>query len=480
MSRSTTSEANKAILKRWREHPEHFARDVFGLDLWSLQREAAAAVRDHPRVAIKSGHKTGKSKFAAVTAYWFVICFPEARVIMTSASARQIKSILWREITTLYHAARFELGATLSRSPETGVRFEDGREIVGFSTNEPERMAGISGRNVLFIADEASGIPEEIFEAIEGNRAGGARVLMLGNPTKLSGEFYAAFHTKRQFYKTITVSSASTPNVTGKGKPRPGLATAEWIAEKRLEWGEKSALYEVRVDGNFPSQGSNAVIPLALLETALERYREWLENPVQPPSGLDVGVDPALFGEDASGLAMRRGWLAYPIETFKNHDGIQLANAVIASVKQLAMTHEKVKIKVDVIGIGRSCFDQLNHSDELKKLGWEIYPVAASEKATSENFGKLRSQLWFAVADWLKDGGMLPCDSLLEAELVAVEYGFDTQGKREVQKKEVIKKNIGRSPDRSDALALSILRREQPKLTALHELEQYSTGSRRM
>src|SRR5204862_354817 len=129
----------------------------------------------------------------------------------------------------------------------TGLKSVDFREIVGFTAREAEAVAGISGRNLLYILDEASGIPDEIYEAIEGNRAGGARVVLLGNPTKTTGEFFDAFHAKARFYKTITVSSEQTPNVVTGRDEIPGLATRAWIEEKREEWRPDSALYKVRV-----------------------------------------------------------------------------------------------------------------------------------------------------------------------------------------------------------------------------------------
>ncbi len=115
---------------------------------------------------------------------------------------------------------------------DAGLQMADGREIVGFSTDSPERMSGISGANLLFILDEASGIPEPIFEAVEGNRAGGAKVIMFSNPTSTSGTFYEAFHRKRNFWHTIHISAEESPNVTGGQISIPGLATAEWVEEK--------------------------------------------------------------------------------------------------------------------------------------------------------------------------------------------------------------------------------------------------------
>ena len=247
---------NSTALKKvqaWRQSPALFARDCLGVSLWSKQEEICDAVVVHPRVAVRSGHKIGKSRAAAVIALWFALCYPGARVILTSASARQVRAILWRELRLLYNGAPVPLGGTWHDDPSSGLRFDHGSEIFGFSTDQPERMAGISGTDLLFIVDEASGVPELIFEAVEGNRAGGARLVLFSNPTRTAGTFYEAFTSKKNFWHGIHVQSTETPNATGTGNV-PGLATAEWCREKLLEWGPSSPLYEVRVAGTFPGR----------------------------------------------------------------------------------------------------------------------------------------------------------------------------------------------------------------------------------
>ena len=448
--------------ERWKADPALFAREALGVDPWSKQIEILRAVRDHPRVAVKSGHKVGKSTSAAILALWFASFHKDARVILTSASARQIRSILWREIKRLVRNADsrcIDLGANVYESPDSGIQWKDGREIVGFSTNEPERMAGISGENVLFIPDEASGIPDEIFEAIEGNRAGGARLVMFSNPTRSVGEFYAAFHGKREFYKTISVSSATTPNATGIGKLRPGLAGKEWVAEKKREWGEGSLLYQVRVEGAFGSQSERAVIGLALLEQSLEAWKALQPDDHQFDADvpLDIGVDVARYGDDESVIAFKRGNVGYPARVYRNLDGLELA----AQALQVARDHRgnaaKVRIKIDSIGVGASPFDALKaDSDGNPRLsGLTVYPVNVGAGATVPGYMRLRDQVVYELKEWLKDGGALCEDPTLEAELVAYEYSVDLGGKIKVTSKDDLKKTLGRSPDRADAFALA-------------------------
>jgi len=419
---------------------------VLGYEPWERQQELLLAVAEHERVSVRSGHKVSKSRSAGSLALWFVMTFAAARVIMTSASARQVKSILWKELKLLHRMARVPLGGVMHEAPDAGLQFPDGREIVGFSTDQPERMAGISGANVLFIIDEASGVEEPIFEAIEGNRAGGARIVMFSNPTRTSGTFYESHTAKREFWHTLHISSEESPNVKAGQIIIPGLATRPWVEEKRLEWGENSPLYDVRVKGNFPSQAENAVIGLALVEAGLRRWEE-----VNADAPLEIGVDVARFGDDETVIWPRRGAKALQPTIVRSLNTIEVAGKVLEVVRELRREGERPRVKVDVIGYGAGTFDQLQQFKEV-----EAVAVNVAERATAENYAKLRDQLWFACRDWLKEGGAIPADAKLEAELVGPVYSIDTQGRYKVESKDDMKKRLGRSPDRADALCLAI------------------------
>ncbi len=435
------------------------------MEPWGRQREILEAVAFHPRVAVRSGHKIGKSNSAEILAHWWAETRPDGWVIQTSSSGRQVKAILWEEFTKLYHRAKWKPGRVPAVDPGTGYRSSVGARVQGFATDEPERMAGFSGANLLFILDEASGIPEPIFEAIEGNRAGGARVVMFSNPTRTSGTFYDAFHSKRQFWHCIHVSSEESPNVLEGRVVVPGLATAEWVDEKRLEWGPESPIYQVRVVGNFPLQGSSAVVALGLVEEATERWRS-RESPPEGP--LELGVDPARFGDDESVIALRRGQRILELRAFQGLDGVQLAGRVLEAIREHLGPGEALPfVKVDSTGLGASCCDQLR---QVHQRDLVLVEVNASSAATDDTCHRLRDQLWFGVTDWLKEGGELPPDDKLARDLVAPEYSFDTQGRRRVESKEETKRRLLRSPDRADAVALAIhratvVRLPRPKVT---------------
>ena len=456
---ATTPKAPRADtnpFEKYRDDPVGFAEEVLGLTVWSAMRRILLAVRDKRKVAVRSGHKISKSTTAAIIALWRCLCREGSRTVLSAPTARQVKIIIWKELTRRHRNAR--LPGELFVDPGTGFRYRDS-EVFGFATNEPEKMAGVSGEDLLFIIDEASGVDESLYEAIEGNMAGGAGLLLISNPTQTVGTFYEAFTTKRHLWETIHVSSEETPNVLEGRIVIPGLATREWVEEKRADWGEDSPRYQVRVRGNFPTQSENTVIGLGLVEAARLRY----DAQEHPPTGaFTLGVDVARFGDDTTVLQPLFGLRPGAPATFAKQDNVEVAGHVMDFVQLLRQEHDypvaagAVRVKIDDLGNGGGVTDHLRHSERAQSLGIEVMPVTVSEAATADGYSKLRDQLWFALRDWLRDGGQLLPDSRLEGELLAPKYSFDTQGRAKVEKKEEIKKRMGRSPDRADALALAI------------------------
>lgn len=446
-----------------------FAIDVLGITPWSRQEEILRAVATYDKTAVRSGHKIGKSTSCAILALWWFATRERAFVILTSSVAGQVQDVLWSELQRLYRAANgvTVIGGSMHDQPNTGLRSE-GRRIIGISTNKTENMGGYSGAELLFIPDEASGIDEGIFNAIEGNRAGGARLVMFGNPTKMSGTFFDAFHDKSEFWHAIHVSSAETPNASGVGEPIPGLATKEYVEEKTRELGGPgNPEWDIRIGGDFPKQGRNSVIGLGLVENATKDWRP----PAIDDGPLEIGVDVARYGDDETVIWARRGKFLYEPRMLKSMDGHEVAGKVLEVVRELRgrtirrlgtsttsgesvedFEFERPLVKIDSIGVGASPFDVLRRSPEVKAVGVEVGMSADND----DDYFNLRSQLWFALQSWLAEGGKFKNDQKARGELLAPIYGFDARGRKKVESKDDIKKRIHRSPDRADAMALAI------------------------
>jgi hypothetical protein len=501
--------------KKYREDPVAFAHDILGVEPWSKQVEILEAMRDHSRVAVRSGHKTGKSNSAGIAALWFYCSWPDARVVMSSTTSRQVDTILWRELTMLRtrggrclackgeYEALLESGVhqieaderipkpcphsalidgEIGRLARTGMRSDDFRTISGFTAKEAEAVAGISGRNLMFIIDEASGVPDEIYEAIEGNRAGGARIVLFSNPTKTIGEFFDAFNSKAELYKGIRVSSRETPNVVEGRTVIPGLAERSWVEEKVKEWGENSPQFRVRVEGDFPVGEDGKIFSL---QAILEAEQRWHDAPFT--GRLFVGFDPA--GESGKGdemcLCPRRGRKALRFDTFRGLGEHDALHALLVVLMELRDEGEVPVVVFDAEGnVGskvhtalRDYLDDAPSGSKLREflrehqahplhklLGgslvkFDLVTVRSSEraKAKAKIFHLLRDRLAGNLEEWFREqDGAIPEDAKLSAELHILEWDKVDDGPQRLIPKREIRKILGRSPDRYDALALSV------------------------
>ncbi len=451
--------------ERHRLDPVAFSRECFGVNPWSKQRIFLRALLEYHKLCWRSGHKVSKSNTAALIAYWWACCIPNGRVVCTASTGRQVKHILWKEIRA-YRARAAKIGKLILPAvpldPSTGIQWDDGRYIVGFSTDDAVNMGGFSGPAMLFLVDEASGVAEQIFEAIEGNLAGGeeddpgaiAKVVLFGNPTNTSGQFFDAFHKQRAFWSLHHVPSWESPNVTGETRI-PGLATRHYVEQAKKKWGESDPRYQVRVAGNFPTQSATAVIKLGQVERGLERWPDTEES-----GRLHIGVDVARFGDDLSVAYPRRGKKALEPDVVNGFDEVEVSGMVLAMAHRLHIKGEPIPlVKVDVIGVGGGVASILRdakdkHGDPLV----QVVEVNVAEVAIDEDlYDSKRSELWFAIGEWLDDGGALhPDDDDVQGELIAPSYTFDKRGRQVVESKKDFKKRLGRSPDRADGLGLSI------------------------
>lgn len=450
---------------RYLHEPVKWCHDVLGLDLWSRQEEICEATDENQIVMVPSGQKTGKSTVAMVIALWWVCTRKRAMVIATSGNNQQVRSILWRELTRLVNGVQLDkaLGATLHVAPSSGFVFPDGRQILGFTAEDKEKMAGYSGDNLLFVVDESSGILDEIWEAIRGNLIGGGHALCLSNPTKTTGWFFERCTAMKDRQPVIRIDSRENPNYTSGEKQIPGLATREAVKELEEEsGGDGNIVFDVRVKGLFPKQGSNAVISAAAVEVAIERHASAKVDWTKP---IVIGVDVARFGDDDSVIQPVVGFYAFEPITFHGLDTKAMAGESRKVALQLAamrdqarmagepVSDEKPHINVDVNGVGAGVVDNIDPA------GVQVHGISGSERAIRDDkFVNRRSEIWFSIDEWLKLGGTMPKCARRDVELLAPVYRFGSLNRQQVESKDDIKAKIKRSPDHADALGLAVTR----------------------
>lgn len=455
---------------------ERFLRIRIGAELvpfrlWAKQGQLAKAIAAFRRVACRSGHKVGKSALAAALAIWWACTRPSARVILTAPTSRQIKKAVWYEVRRFW-ANSPDLQKIMPApglDPETGVRWADGRELFGFSAENADAVSGPGGPEVFVVIDEGSGVSLEVWEALQGIRAGGGKVLALGNPTQTSGWFFDAFHEKREGWDLHAIASTETPNFVEGREVIPGLAGREFEQEIRDDYGVDSPTYALRVLGEFPQSVANAVIGLGMVESARKAW----DGDLVEGNTVDLGVDVARFGDDDSAVAARVGYSLFSPAWFERehgikatvngYDSVRVANLVVQCLSVLPVVNgirRRVRIKIDCTGgYGEPVAAALRALQDRGELDpeIEIYEVNYSSSSSDDTkFPVLRDELWFGARPWFREGGALYPDGRLEAELMAATYAPDAKGRNKVEPKKDIKKRLGRSPDRADAALLAI------------------------
>jgi hypothetical protein len=323
-------------------------------------------------------------------------------------------------------------------------------------------MAGFSSPDALILVDEASGVADVIFEAIQGNLAGGAKLVLISNPTQVTGQFHDAFKRERDSWCLVHMSSEEVANDNAGPDRIRGLAELEWVNGRRRVWGVADARYQVRVAGNFATASSNTVVPLGLLEAAFDRWDPVVASAQGP---LRIGVDVARFGDDDSVVRGVRGFVALPAQQVHGYNSIEVAALVKFYTLKYSQPGQPVSIRIDAGGgYGGGVADQLIVWNDNGDLGQhvEIIEVNPSEAAIEPNkYERRRDELWFGVCEWLKAGGMLDRDAEpeeVEDDLLAPTYSFTRQRNAiKVESKADIKKRLGRSPDHGDALCLAVV-----------------------
>lgn len=436
----------REVLERYRRDPVSFCREVLRFEPWSKQRAVIDSVRDNARTAVRSCHGPGKTAIAGRTALWFLAVHEGAKVITTAPTALQVRAQLWKEIAAGYRAAGGFIGGELY---DTRLELADDWFAVGFSTDRAERFAGFHAEHILLLVDEASGVPEDIFESAAGLlTTEGSRELLIGNPTRTSGTFFDAFHGSRSLYSTIAIPAFETPAFTRENVPRSvarQLVSRKWVEDHTRRWGEGSPLWQVRIAAEFPSQSDDVVVSLGDLEGAQARELE-------PGVPLILSCDVARFGADHTVLAVRRGNVVRLAKSYGGRDLMRTVGEITRLARDLEHeTSVRPIVVVDDAGVGGGVTDRLNELAEF-----EVRDFNAARVATRpSDYPNRRSESWFDLADALPLLD-LDDDGELAADLLAPRYVIDSQGRRLVEAKAETKRRLRRSPDRADAVAMAL------------------------
>ena len=429
--------AYESFVKAYRDKPVLFVTEVLKAEPLPWQREFLETVASgERRVSVRAGHGVGKSTACAWLLLWHLLTRMPQKAVCTAPTASQLFDALFSEVkhwtNRLPPALRDTLEVFTDRIVQKGAPESSFISARTSSAERPEALAGIHSEHVLLICDEASAIPEAVFESAAGSMSGhAATTVLIGNPTRNTGLFFKTHHQLSSDWKTMHVSCLDNR-----------LVSQDFVKQIKSTYGENSNAFRVRVLGEFALRDDDSLIPAELVDAAMDR-----DVGISPTEQIYYGVDVARFGDDRTVICKRQGNV---VLGFKHWSGEDLMGTVGRIVHEAGMD-SPAEIMVDSIGLGGGV------ADRLRELGYNVRDVNVSESvALNQQAAKLRDELWLSCKEWLETRAVkLPRNDELRQELIGPTYSFTSNGKIKVEGKSEMKRRGMRSPDLADALCLT-------------------------
>jgi hypothetical protein len=399
-------------------------------------------------LATTSGHGVGKSALVSWLILWAMSTYPDTRGVVTANTEVQLKTKTWAELAKWYRLFigkeffRYEATCIFSRDREHEKTWRI--DMVPWSERNVEAFAGLhnKGRRILVVFDEASAIPDNIWETTEGALTDSDTEIIwavFGNPTRNTGRFKQCFPGGQYAHRWTTQAVDSRQvSLTDQSQIK------RWVAD----YGDDSDFVRVRVKGMFPRAGTLQFISEELVTEAA--YREAVAFNHDP---LILGVDVARFGDDASVIYIRKGRDGRTHEplVYRGLDTMQLASRV---AEQFSYYHADA-VFIDGGGVGGGVVDrcrQLNVPCFEVQFGGK--PDRPDVSAESAKYSNKRAEIWGLMREWLSVGA-IPDDAELRAALIGPQYGYNGRDEIQLERKEDMKRRGQASPDLGDALALT-------------------------
>jgi hypothetical protein len=118
-------------------------------------------------------------------------------------------------------------------------------------------------------------------------------------------------------------------------------------------------------------------------------------------------------------------------------------------------------VKVDEIGVGRGVIGELQNLGSEGRHQASIVAVNVSRQARDDaQFENVRAELWWEIGRLLSQNRLWDLSTMdnadtTVAQLLEPRWEIGPRGRIKIEKKDEIRKRLGRSPDNADALLLA-------------------------
>ncbi len=431
------------------DHPVEFAIDILKVQPTLEQQAVMNDVAKFPMVSVKSGHGVGKSALESWIIWWYISTRPYPKILCTAPTKHQLHDILWAEVSKWKRNSK-SLDEDFEWTSEK-IYLKGSQEewfAIARTSNKPDALQGTHAEHVLIIIDEASGVPDIVFEPVLGSMSTiDAKLLMCGNPTQLVGFFYESHTTKRELYKTHTIDGSKCERVD-----------KNYVQTIIDMFGKDSDVYRVRVAGEFPKSNPDSFIGLDIIRTE--------KKVIDVVESIDLGVDVARYGDDESVVATTYNKSQVErLNVFKHNDTMKLTGQIVNIIKMLNLKYPLVivRVKIDCDGLGVGVYDRLKEvivEKNLKAKAIECHFGGKGGKVSYDEpieYYNSTGIMWGTLRSKLKNNEItIPNNEELIKQITNRKYFINSDGTIKLERKEDMKKRNVHSPDRADAVVLSL------------------------
>lgn len=404
------------------------------------------AIAERKPIVVASGHAQGKDFICSTIPLWFLCNYYPSKSILTAPTDRQVKEIMWGEIQQRWNDAPVKLPGRIITCK---VDVEPNHFVLGFTTKETGNMTGkfqgFHSQHICVIVSEAQAVADNIFEQMEGVLTSSVALqVLIGNPLRSSGKFARMIKDTTNNI-VIHLSALDSPNYRHRREVIPGMASYEWVEEKRKAWGEQHPLWFSRVLGELPPGGIDSVFSLELIDQGrTQTVRSTIIK-------RTVSCDPAGMGDDECVVNGMDTGVEVKKDIMPQSKAGEVCSHVLQVVKEIGANH----VTVERDGLGGPIADFV---EGLASSGVTVDGVSMAGKSSDPQYANFRAEVYFFARGQLEKGLVsIPKDDVfLEEELAETKYFFNLKGKIQIESKEDIKERLGRSPNRADAWVLNV------------------------
>lgn len=395
-------------------------------DLSKWQKSFILDGFDDPlRIAI-TGIGSGKSYALSL---WIVLqCIkkPGIRGIMIAQNYRALTLVLIREIKN--RCAEFGIRFNHNKG-NNEIKFENSSVLYGFTAESPDAILGLTEMDMLTM-DEAAYCNEEIYNNAKDRLRGGKYTPM----TRLISSPNSMSKVQNWFSGLCKKHNDCVIHATSLDNP---FTSDEFKQELKERYGEGSNLYKQQVLGE--------ILDVDAADQIIFRH--------EFPDKKNEGAKDFYLGYDASGMGADTDQFVI-VDKFGmvDSDFRQVSNT-FEKADIITRFYDKYKVKFGNVD-GTGGYSQGVYDIVVSK-GYDIGSINFAQKAIQEDkYPNARTEMYLELAKAVKAGFWV--DDEVKEEMLAQSVFINNKGQQQLVPKEDVKKVLGHSPDKCDAVALAV------------------------